>query len=254
MTQNQFLVGAEADAVVESADNGGNKSAFTSLKSGTSLKVKVIGMKDYFLFYSYGIYERIDSFVAEKPSKKTAKGFPTADLTPWDKAWKYHKDLSQDWSDEHGQEASKYRAKARYAMGFFDLTKGESIAIDLSKKQHEAIKSIIEDYEEDIEGLAFTIKKSGSGTSTTVSLTPIINLDKGLTEDERKNFADAPTSIDMTQFFTAPFFANEEEQVKLLTQAGFDVSLIGYSAASAQAGAADDADADAESDSDDLPF
>lgn len=242
LTQNQFLVGAEADAAVNAAETGGNdNTSFTSLKSGTTLTVKVVGLKDYFQFYSYGIFDVIDSFVAEKPSKKSAKGYPIDDLTPWDRAWKYHKDLSQDWNDFHGQEAGKYRCKARFAMAFYDITTGEVIAVDLSRNQHQAAKSAIEKYAKRIDKLAFELSKTGEKTGTVVSLAPIIDMDEDLTDKQRENFTKAPAEIDMTQFFTAPFFADEAEQVKLLTQAGFDVSLIGYGAQAGGSTALDDA-------------
>src|SRR5690606_24513626 len=134
-------------------------------------------------FYSYGIFNQVNSFAAKNPSKKTAKGFPIDNLTPWDKAFRYHKDLSKDWTDEHSQEAQKYRPKSRFAMAFFDLTSGEVIAVDLSAKQHEAVKSSIEKYAKRKDKIAFELSKVGSGTNTVVSLSPVLDMDEDLTPE-----------------------------------------------------------------------
>ncbi len=227
----QFLIGEEADAALNvEGGNGKNNAKFSSLKSGTTYTVKVIGLKDYFQFYSYGIFNQVDSFVAENPSKKTAKGFPVDNLTPWDKAFRYYKDLSKDWTDEYSQEAQKYKPKSRYAMAFFDLTAGEVIAVDLSAKQHASVKNTIEKYAKKIDKMAFELTKSGESTGTVVSLSPIIDMDEDITPEQRANFEKAPKEIDLTQFFSAPYLANEKEQIESLVKAGFDLSLIGLAA------------------------
>ena len=226
---NQFLVGEAADAAMSDEGGGKNRSSFSSLKSGTTYQVKVVGLKDYFQFFSYGIFNQIDSFCAEKPSKKTAKGFPIDNLTPWDKAFRYHKDLSEEWGDTHSNKAGLYKPKPRYAMAFFDLTSGEVIAVDISAKQHTAVKSVIEKYAKKIDKMAFELNKSGDSTSTVVSLSPVIDMDEDLDEKQRENFKKAPAEIDMTKFFTAPYIADEKEQLELLQRAGFDLSLIGAS-------------------------
>lgn len=237
MTQNnQFLVGDEADKLQEQAESGGGKSAeFSSLKSGTTYMVKVIGLKDYFQFYSYGIFNQVNSFAAKNPSKKTAKGFPIDNLTPWDKAFRYHKDLSKDWTDEHSQEAQKYKPKSRFAMAFYDLTSGDVIAVDLSAKQHEAVKASINKYAKRIGKIAFELSKTGESTGTVVSLSPVLDMEEDLTDKQRENFDKAPTEIDMTQFFSAIYLADDDEQIELLEKAGFDVSLIGLDKAPADA-------------------
>lgn len=227
---DQFLVGEQADAALnEEGGNGKNNAKFSSLKSGTTYTVKVVGTKDYFQFYSYGIFNQVDSFCAENPSKKTAKGFPVDNLTPWDLAFRYYKDLSQDWTDEYSQEAQKYKPKSRFAMAFFDLTSGEVIAVDLSAKQHAAVKATIEKYAKKVDKMAFELSKTGESTGTVVSLSPIIDMDEDITPEQRANFEKAPKEIDMTQFFSAPYLANEKEQIESLIKAGFDVSLIGLS-------------------------
>jgi hypothetical protein len=227
---NQFLVGEAADTTLNAEGGSGNSNAkFSSFKSGTTYTVKVVGLKDYFQFYSYGIFNQVDSFCAENPSKKTQKGFPIENLTPWDKAFRYYKDLSQDWTDANSQEAQKYKPKSRFAMAFFDLTSGEVIAVDLSAKQHAAVKSSIEKYAKRKDKIAFEISKTGESTGTVVSLAPVIDMEEDLTDEQRANFEKAPAEIDMTKFFSAPYMANEKEQIEALVKAGFDLSLIGLS-------------------------
>src|SRR5690625_3450902 len=126
--------GADALNALNQEDNGGGGAEFASFKSGTAYTVKALGTADLISFYSYGIFKQVNSFVAKNPSKKSGRGFPVEDLTPWDKAWKYHADLSEEFGDKHSQEAYKYRARQRFALGFIDLDTGDPIIIDLSKR------------------------------------------------------------------------------------------------------------------------
>lgn len=225
----KYQAGEDAlNALNETNEGGGNNTEFTSFKSGTTYYVKVLGTADLISFYSYGIFKQVNSFVAKNPSKKTPNGFPVENLTPWDKAYLYHKNKSKDFTDKHGQEASKYRAKQRFAMGFFDLDSGEPIIIDVSRNQAQAIHGAIKKYEKRLNKLAFELSKEGSGTSTTVSLTPVLDMEEDLTEQQRANFDKAPAKFDMTLFDGLLYEADEDEQIELLKQAGFDVTLIGY--------------------------
>jgi hypothetical protein len=233
----KYQSGADAiNALNETGESGSSGAEFTSFKSGSSFMVKVLGTADLISFYSYGIFKQINSFVAANPSKKSAKGYPIDNLTPWDKAWKYHKDLSEDFSDHHGQEAAKYRAKQRFAMGFFDLETGKPIIIDVSKPQAQAIHGAIKRYEKKLDKLAFELSKEGSGTATTVSLTPVLDMDEDLTDKQRENFAKAPAEFDMSLFEGLLYEVDDAGQIELLTQAGFDVNLIGLSPNKAEQG------------------
>lgn len=228
---SNYSAGMDAlDALNASTEVGGG-AEFTSFKTGSTFYVKVLGTASLISFYSYGIFKVINSFVAEKPSKKSKAGYPVGDYTIWDRAWLYHKDLSQDFNDHHGQEAGKYRAKQRFAMGFFDLTTGAPIIVDVSKAQAQAIHAIITKNEKRLGKFAFELSKNGSGTSTTVSLSPVMDFDDDLTPEQQANFAKAPEEFDMTLFDGLLFEVDEAEQIKLLTQAGFDVKLIGLSPA-----------------------
>src|SRR5699024_7735400 len=105
----KVLTGDNAlDALNEGTEEQASNE-FTYLKSGDEFIVKVpgINMISEFVYGSFG--KKIYSFIAENPSDKSPKGFPTGNLTPFDKAWKYYKDQSDDWQDEMSQEANHFR-------------------------------------------------------------------------------------------------------------------------------------------------
>ena len=147
-----------------------------------------------------------------------------------EKAWKYHADKSEKFGDEHSQEAYKYRARQRFAMGFIDLNTGDPIIIDLSKNQAQAVHETIQEYVDELDDLAFKLAKTGSGTNTTVSLSPIINRKKKLTDEENENFDNAPDKFDMNLFDGILYEMDDDEQIEKLIEVGFDVSLIGLEA------------------------
>ncbi|TFI48167.1 hypothetical protein E4O93_08945 [Diaphorobacter sp. DS2] len=115
-------------------------------------------------------------------------------------------------------------------MGFIDLATGEPLIVDVSKKQAQALHAVITKFEKKLGKVAFELSKQGSGQSTTVSLTPFIDMDDDLSDKERENFAKyADKEFDMTLFDGLLFEADEKEQLNNLAVAGFDLSLIGES-------------------------
>lgn len=252
MGSNNYVTGADALDVLNKEDGGGNDMEFSKFSSGTTYFVKVLGTADLIQFFSYGIFKQVNSFVAEKPSKKSAAGNPVENYTPWDLAWKYHKDLSEEWTDEHGQEAAKYRPKQRFAMGFFDLDSGEPIIIDVSKNQAQAIHGNIKKYEKRIGQMAFELTKQGSGRDTTVSLSPVMFPEEDLTDKQQENLAKAPESFDMALFDGILFEADESQQIENLVLAGFDISLIGLEATKKDAASGEGEEVEVADD--DLPF
>lgn len=216
------------NALNQTDEGGGTNAEFAKFSSGTTYTVKVLGTADLISFYSYGIYRQVNSFVAKNPSKKSKNGFPVEDLTPWDKAWKYHADKSEEFGDKHSQEAYKYRARQRFAMGFIDLDTGEPIIVDLSKNQAQAVHGVIKRVEKRLDRTPFELSKDGQGTSTTVSLTPLFPED--LDDKQTKNFEEAPKEFDMSLFEGILYEMDDEEQIEKLIEVGFDVSLIGLEA------------------------
>lgn len=229
----QYQTGADAlNALTASNEGGGSGLEFTQLKSGGNFKVRVMGVADLITFRSYGIYKQISSFVAKVPSVYSAKGFPESNLTPWDKASEHYSKLAfdaegdADKQKELRAEASKYRGKQRFALGFIDLDTGTPIIIDLSKKQAQAVHTVIKKNEKKLGTKAFELEKTGSDTSTQVIMSPL-DLDD-LTDKQQAKFSEwDDKSFDMSLFEGLLYEADEAEQIRLLTQAGFDISLIG---------------------------
>lgn len=248
----KFQAGAEAlNALNQTDEGGGSKAEFAPFKTNTTYTVKVLGTSDLISFFSYGIFKQVNSFVAKNPSKKSRNGFPVDNLTPWDKAWKYHADLSEKFGDEHSQEAYKYRPRQRFAMGFIDLDTGEPIIVDLSKNQAQAVHGEITKRAERLDQYAFELSKTGQGTSTAVSLSLIPVLDD-LTDAQRKNFDEAPAEFDMSLFDGILYEMDDDEQIEKLIEAGFDVSLIGLEAPKKDVGVGSGEDGAITDD--DLPF
>lgn len=227
----KYTGGLEALEALETEERGDME--FYSLRSGSSVRVRVLGLRDLIHFRSYGIFKQINSFVAENPSKYNDKGFPKENLTVWDKAFQHYSDLAFEEENEKVQkelraEGRKYIGKERFALGFIDLETGQPIIIDFSKKQAKSIAGVFKKNEKKLDKKAFEIEKSGSGTDTVVTATSL-DMDD-LDAKETKNFEKYDgAEFDMTLFDDLLYVADEKEQVELLTEAGFDVTLIGYS-------------------------
>lgn len=225
----EILSGADAlNALNDDGQSGGGKD-WSKFNVGSKYVVKIISPNDFFAFFSYGIYSKggggVKSFVAKNPSKKSAKGYPINNLTPWDKAWKYHADLSKEFGDKHSQEAYKYKPELRYAVGFFDLDSGERIVIDVSKKQFATLREAILKQEKKLHKYAFEVEKGNGGS---VSLTPLPDLEDDLTDEQRANFDKAPEEFKIEDFHGILFERDEEAMLEALQSVGFDVTLIGY--------------------------
>lgn len=237
MTRN-ILTGEDALTALDAGAEEKVKNEFTRLKSNSSFIVKVPGL-NVISAYVYGNFEnpKIYSFVAEEESKKTDKGFPVEDLTPFDKAYVHYKDQSDDWQDEMAAKANVYRAEQKFTFGFYDLDgvgdKGnpevKPIMVEFTRNQARVIRDAIVKNEKYLDKLAFTLSKQGTGRETVVSLTVIPMIDE-LSEKQRENFDKSPDEFDAKNFEGLYYVADEEEQITRLIEAGFDVSLIGLEA------------------------
>jgi hypothetical protein len=237
---SQFQSGADALNALNATNEGGNanKIGFASFKSGTTYKVRILGVADLIRFYSYGVFGKVNSFVAKNPSVKNAKGFPTDNLTSWDLASKYYQDLKFKAQDEgnaadekaYGDAAYKFRVKERYALGFIDLATGEPIIVDLSKKQAQGVHAVIKKNEKKLGKVAFELSKTGSGQQTTVMLSLLFDLDEDLNDKERANFEKYDgAEFDMSLFDGLLYEADDKEMTESLVAAGFDITLVGLS-------------------------
>ncbi|MCY7967712.1 hypothetical protein MOB49_11470 [Bacillus haynesii] len=241
---SQFQKGAAALSALQSGGGEGgnlNKIDFAKFGVGTTYKVRVLGPEDLMQYYGYGIYKKVNTFVAKNPSTRNEKGFVESDHTPWDLAEKYYRDLqfaakdaeNEEEAKKYGTEANKYSGKERYAMGFVDLTSGKEIIVDLSRKQARGVYPTIKKYEKKLGKLAFELTKTnstGDAKDTEVSLMPIIDFEEDLSEKERANFAKFDGKEFNAKLFDDLLFeADEKTQIENLVAAGFDISLIGLS-------------------------
>lgn len=88
----------------------------------------------------------------------------------------------------------------RKLIAFLDLADGQRKVFECSKKQYEGIKNAIADYVEDgsVFELAFKLSKTGEGTATTVTATPILKM----SADDKKAMENAVEPVDV-EFFDA---------------------------------------------------
>ncbi|MEW4281719.1 hypothetical protein [Priestia megaterium] len=248
---SQFKFGMEA--IEESNGSGGGngpKSDFAKLPSGTTLKVKLTGLDNVMRYFGYGVFKRVNTFIAANPSTRNDKGFVEDNHTPWDKAAQYYYDKASkllegvDKDDKEAvkaikdskpykdlaSEGYKYSGKKRYAIGFIDLETGKEIVLDFTGKQFDdVLKPALVKYDNKKDKIAFEIEKTGAGTNTKIMLTPVID-DDDLTDKEKASFEKSVgKEFNKANFEGLLFEADEKTQTENLVAAGFDITLIGLS-------------------------
>ena len=238
---SQFKFGM--DAIEETNAVGGgakNDSEFAKLPSGTTLKVKLTGLENVMRYYGYGVYKRVNTFIAKNPSVRNAKGFIESNPTPWDQASQYYFNKAKK-AEENGasedelktirNEAFKYGGKARYAVGLIDIEVGKEIVLDFTKKQFmDVVLPALKKYDPKKDKVAFEISKTGSSRDTKIMVTPVLDMDDDLTDKERANFDKfVGKEYNKGNFEGLLFEADEKTQTENLVAAGFDITLIGLS-------------------------
>src|SRR5699024_103087 len=100
------------------------------------------------------------------------------------------------------------------------------IVIDFSKKQAQALNSVIKKQEDKLDKRAFELEKNGAGTGTVVSLTqePLDDL----TDAEHKAYEKASEEFDKSIYEGLCFVQDKTQSYETHTLARLDVSLIGY--------------------------
>jgi hypothetical protein len=240
----QFKTGAAALGALQSGGNGGGNTSsidFAKFSVGTTYKVRVLGTEDLMQYFGYGVYKKVNTFVAKNPSDRDEKGNAVANLTAWDKAEKYYRDKQFAASDANNESdvekykklASPFRGKERFVMGFVNLANGEEIVIDLTRDQALVVYATITKYEKKLGKLAFELSKTNPGSKasdTKVELTPLIDFEDDLTPEEQANFAKYEgKAFDHKLFEGLLYEADEKTQIENLVAAGFDITLIGLS-------------------------
>jgi hypothetical protein len=231
----KFTAGAGAlDDLFTEGGGGGEGYDFAKMP----IKVRINSLDNIIKYRAYGIYKEVDTFVAENPSTYNAKGFPQSNLTPWDKASEHYSQEAFDAEKKGATEkqvkdlrdmAYKFRGKERYLVGAIDLKTGAPVVLDLSRNQAQAVVTILKKNEKKLDKKAFEIEKSGTGTNTVVSTSPL-DLDD-LSGKELEAFEKAAEiGIDAEKMYGALYEADEKTQIDLLKDAKFDISLIGLEA------------------------
>lgn len=175
------------------------------LKQNDSVKVRVLGVNDYVEYlahssFNHKIYTQpCVSVIGEEcplciASKSGVEGYDT--LVP----------------------------RKRYIFAFGDMESGEVKILDVSKNQAKKLIADIEEYKEDINDIAFNLKKVGEGTSTGYSLNPILKM-----RGNDAELFDALEGVEVTDdFFGSVLVPRKKElQVKILHESGFDVEAFG---------------------------
>lgn len=175
------------------------KNAYYRMKSGDSIKVRVMTACDYVEYlahssFTHKVYTQTCVSVLGKEcplcvaSKSGIEGFDS--LYP----------------------------RKRYIFVFADMETKELRALDVSKNQAKKLIADIEEYKEDLDSLAFNLKKTGEGTNTGYSLNPIIKM-KG---NDNENFEGCGELVVTDEYLNTVLTPRTVElQVKTLMEAGF---------------------------------
>lgn len=212
--------GADAAKSATAEQQQDASKALVTLKSGTTLKVRVLSKDDSAEYYAASVF-------------KVFNTTPVAPGNLYQKAANIlfeqaKKAATQAEADELKAKARALKPKPRYLFGFINLENGEPIVVDLSKAQAQVVYQALDKYEKKIGKVAFELSKSGTGTSTVVSFSPVLDMDEDLTDTERKNFAKAEGKQFPAELFEKVLYMKTEaEQIEDLKAFGFDVSLLG---------------------------
>lgn len=175
------------------------KKAYLRMKSGEAVKVRVLSASDYVEYIAHSSFT--------------------------------HKVYTQPCVSVIGQECALCEAsksgiegfealypRKRYVFVFADMQSGELRAIDVSKNQAKKLIADIEEYAEDLDSIAFNLKKTGEGTNTGYSLNPILKM-KG---DDSAKF-EACEGLEVTDEYLNTILTPRtlELQVRTLKEAGF---------------------------------
>ncbi len=176
------------------------KNAFYRMKSGDSHKVRILSTQD---FVSYNAHS---SFAHKVYTQTCSAGQGECALCQASKSGVEGFDVLY--------------SRQRFLFVFADLATGDLRCLDVSKNQAKKLISDIQEYAEEIGEMAFNLKKTGDGTNTAYSLSPVLKM-KG---DEPAQF-EAVGELDVTDAYLSTVLAPRtlEIQVKTLKEAGFPV-------------------------------
>lgn len=202
--------GQEVKEIVNKDDIDLQK-VFIRLKDGQSVRVRILSVFDYVQYkahahgFNYGIYTQ--------PCLA-----PTGAECPLCKVYQYDKEEYKD-----------LRPSNRYLVAMADLDEQMIRVWDCSKSQLKNLIAQMEEYEDMIndpdEVIAFTFKRTGTKTSTSYTLSPIMNKKTMKELDEAYHSFD-DKAVEDSYFEGCLVPRSEDILMKALQQAGVEVDTI----------------------------
>jgi hypothetical protein len=181
------------------------KKVFIRLKDGESVRVRLLGITPY----TVGEYKAHGDF---------NKGIYTAPcIEPTGVECPY---CTAANSGVEGWDT--FYARKRYLIVFADIDTQTLRVWDSSKQQGEAMLKLLEEYDESINDMAFTFKRTGAGASdTSYNLIPILKLNA----EGKEKFEQAGELEVAEDFLESVLIPRTREQmIENLEKAGFPVS------------------------------
>lgn len=176
-----------------------------TLKQGQSRKVRLLGVNDYVEYKAHGSFQH--KIYTQPCVEVIGKNCPLCTA-----------------SKSGIEEFEGLVARKRYLFAFGDMETGTVMTLDVSKGQAKKLISAIEEYKEEINELAFNLKKEGEKTETAYLLNPIIKM-KG---NDQEQF-DALDGMEVSDEFFGTVLnpKTEDFMVKILHDANFPVEDFG---------------------------
>jgi hypothetical protein len=220
----------KAAAESATAEKKDFSKSLVPFKSGTTYKVRLASDEDYCEYMACSVFKIFyTSPVAPDNLYQKAVDLLYADAKQSEDAGDSAK------AEEIRDQAYQLKPKPRYLFGFINLADGQPIIVDTSKAQAKVLIAAIEKYAKKIGKVAFELSKDGQGTSTTVSLSPVLDMDDDLSDVERTNFEKASdTQVPDDLYENVLYVKDADEQQQDLVAFGFDVSRLGLDGGTAQ--------------------
>ena len=225
------------DAVESAAtQQGKGKNAKVYLKDGDSIIVRIPNLQtcaSHYMAHSDFKCE-IRPFACDKEKEDGSEDV-------FDKASKYLLDLAAarykdrkegDAPDPDWVFGKRLAPNMRMQFGFYNLSDGQPIIIDLAKKYGDKILAQIKKAGNKIDQYAYEITRHGAESNADYSIQPYLD---DLTQVQQGHFEASVVPFDTSLYYSSLFFKDEEKQLKDLVKMGFDVRLIGYEPPSSSA-------------------
>lgn len=188
---------------------------FLRLKAGQSRKVRILSPYDY---VAYKAHRHFGKGIYTQPCIKVAD-----ERCLLCEAANYDGDLVE--KDDNGKSVwNQMYARTRVLFAFVDLESDELRVLDVTKNQSEALIATIDEYAEDLDSVAFTLRRTGERNDTTYSLNPIMPKKMKEIQDVFDKWDGKEVSDEL--FEEALQARTTEEQAHELFEAGFPVKEV----------------------------